>query len=219
MSNSPWSSQIIRVSTGFLNTVNDTVIAGVPSFPGGSVSKFAGQLGKHLTVGNDQIEGMYDSTVGTLYAGRYRYVRRRSTDDDSPAVAPGKIAFWDTTVTNWQNAFQVTTDENLSSSQNAVMRAGIFIGNIEPGNYGFIQDLGEVFVRFRSVLTTSGVTGSPVYAAGAGDLGNDQGTCDTITTDSTAIQNEKFMGWAVVAPTNGGLKQILLASTAFAQIF
>jgi len=99
------------------------------------------------------------------------------------------------------------------------MRAGIFINNIEPGKYGFIQDLGEVYVRFRSVLTTAGAIGSPVYAAAAGDIGLDQGTLDVLTTDSTSVANERFMGYAVEAPTASGLKRILLAFDAFAQIF
>ena len=184
-----------------------------------SIGEGAGQLGKHLTVGNEFVAGLTNTTVGTLYGGRYRYVRRRSTDDASPSLGPGKIAFWDTTLTNWQDFFQVTTDENLSSSANAVMRAGIFIGNITPGNYGFIQDLGEVYVRFRSVLTTAGAIGSPVYAAAAGDVGLDQGTLDVLTTDSTSVANERFMGYAVEAPTGGGLLRVLLANNAFAQIF
>jgi len=213
----PWESPIIRVSSGFLNTVNDTVIANQATL--GTRSRYAGQLGKHLTVSNDFIAQLTNTTIGTLYGGRYRYVRRRATDDASPALGPGKIAFWDTTLTNWQDFFQVTTDENLSSSANAVMRAGIFINNIEPGKYGFIQDLGEVYVRFRSVLTTAGAIGSPVYAAAAGDIGLDQGTLDVLTTDSTSVANERFMGYAVEAPTASGLKRILLAFDAFAQIF
>lgn len=211
-----WESPIIRISTGFLNTVNDDVIANQAGL--GSLSKFAGQLGKQLYVSQEQIAQLMNTSIGTLYGGRYRYVRRRATDDSSPALGAGKIAFWDTTLTNWQTLFQVTTDENLSSNSNAVMRAGIFINNIEPGNYGFIQDLGEVYVRFRAVLTTAGAIGSPVYAAGAGDTGLDQGTLDVLTTDSTALANERFMGFAVEAPAAAALKRIILAGDAFAQI-
>ena len=211
-----WESPIIRISTGFLNTVNDTVIGNDPSI--GSRSRVSGQLGKNVFFSHEQIASVTNTTIGTLYGGAYQYVRRRSTDDNSPSLGPGKIAFWDTTVTNWQDAFQVTTDENLSSSQNAIMRAGIFIGNIEPGNYGFIQWLGEVYVRFRSVLTTAGAIGSPVYAAGAGDTGLDQGTADVITTDSTSLANEKWLGWALEAPTASGLKRVMLASDAFIRI-
>lgn len=204
----PWESPIIRVTTGRLNTVNDTVIAGQATL--GSRSRYAGQLGKHLILSDEMIASMFDSTVGTLYGGRYRYVRRDADDADSPAMTAGKLCFWDTTVTNWQSAYQVTADENLSSADNAVMIAGVFIGNIEPGNYGFIQDLGYVYVRFRSVLTAAGAIGSRVYAAGTGDVGSDQGTADVLTTDSTSLANTRFLGNAVEAPAGGGLSRILL---------
>lgn len=211
-----WESPIIRVSTGFLNTVSDTVIANEAGITG--ASKFRGQLGKSVFFSQDQIAGMTNTTIGTLYAGAYQYVRRRATDDASPALGAGKIAFWDTTVTGWNSAFQVTTDENLSSSANAIMRAGIFINNIAPGSYGFIQWLGQVNIRFRSVLTTAGAIGSPVYAAGAGDTGLDQGTADVLTTDATSVVNERWLGWALEAPTASGLKSVMLAEGATIRI-
>jgi len=210
-----WESDIIRVSTGKLNTVNDTYIGGAPAGSIGlsaanMVSLYAGQLGKALWLGPDQISTMFDSSVGTLYGGRYRYVRMRDGDVDSPAVGVGQILFWDTTVTAWQSAYQVTRDENLSSVDNAVMIAGIYLGGFTGGNYGFIQDLGMVPVRFRSVLTTAGAIGSRVYAAGTGDTGSDQGTADVLTTDSTSLANARFLGNAVTAPAGGALANVIL---------
>ena len=206
---SAWDSPIIRISTGLLNTVNDEVIANAPGFVSTS-SRFAGQLGKVLYVSQDQIALLTSTTIGTLYGGGYMYVRRRATDDSSPALAAGKIAFIDTVVSNWESAYQVTTDENLSSSDNAVMIAGIFINNIEPGNYGFIQILGEATVRFRSVLTAAGAIGSRAYAAGAGDTGLDQGTADVLTTDSTSLANARYLGRCVTAPAASATARVLL---------
>lgn len=203
-----WDSQIVRVTTGRLNTVNDSVIGGEASI--GSRSRYAGQLGKHLWVGPDQITSLYSSTIGTLYGGRYRYVRMRTEDDDSPAVQVGQILFWDTTLTNWQTLFQVTRDENLSSVDNAVMIAGIYLGGFTGGNYGFIQDLGMVPVKFRAVLTTAGAIGSRAYAAGTGDVGSDQGTADVLTTDSTSLANARYLGNAVTAPAGLSLTAVLL---------
>ena len=211
-----WESPIIRVTTGRLNTVDDLVIAGGPSI--GSRSRYGGQLGKSVFYSSEQISTMFDSSVGTLYTGAYQYVKRRASDPDSPALAAGKLAFWDTTATSWESAFQVTTDENLDGQANAVIRAGVFIGHITPGQYGFIQWFGEASLRFRTVLTTAGAVGSPVYAAAAGDTGADQGTADVLTTDSTAAANERWLGWAVTAPTAGGLKKVLLANDAFMRI-
>lgn len=206
---SAWDSPIIRISTGALNTVNDALIGGVSGNAAG-ISKYAGQLGKTLWVPPEQITLIHDSTVGTLYGGRYRYVRMREDDDDSPALSVGSIVFWDTTLTNWQTLYQVTRDENLSSADNAVMIAGIYLGGFEPGNYGFIQDLGMVPVRFRSVLTAAGAIGSRVYAAGTGDTGSDQGSADVLTTDSTSLANARYLGNAVTAPAGGGTSAVLL---------
>lgn len=210
-----WESNIIRVTTGRLNTVNDQYIGGAPAGSIGlttGTSQYAGQLGKALWFGpqSDQIGVMFDSSVGTLYGGRYRYVRMRDGDDDSPAVGVGQILFWDTTVTNWQQAYQVTRDENLSSSDNAVMIAGIYLGGFTGGNYGFIQDMGMVNIRFRSVLTVAGAIGARAYAAGTGDVGSDQGTADVLTTDATSLPNARYLGNCVTAPSGGGLAQVLL---------
>lgn len=205
---SAWESPIIRVTSGQLNTVNDTVIGGMSGITG--VSKFAGQLGKTLWVSPDQIGTMYKSSIGTLYGGRYRYVRMRTEDIDSPAVQVGQILFWDTTLTSWQTLYQVTRDENLSSADNAVMTAGVYLGGFTGGNYGFIQDLGMVPVKFRSVLTTAGAIGSRVFAAGAGDSGSDQGTADVLTTDSTSLANARYLGNAVTAPSANSLTPVLL---------
>lgn len=206
-----WESQIMRITTGLLNTVNDTVIGGQSGISG--ASKFGGMLGKTVTFTADQIAQMYSSTVGTLYGGRFRYIKMRAEDVDSPALTPGKIVFWDTTVTNWQSAYQVTRDVNLSSASNGVVPAGIFIGGVEPGNYGFIQDMGMVPVRFRSVLTAAGAIGGPVYVSDAADTGQDQGTADSLTTDSTALANARKLGWSVTAPTAASLTNVVLDFT------
>lgn len=207
-----WESQIIRVTSGRLNTADDSVIGGVSGISG--ASKFSGQLGKTVSYSADQMSAMYDSSVGTLYYGRFRYVRFRAGDDDSPAIGVGKIMFWDTTVaTDWWNYFQVTRDENLSSADNAVAIAGICISVPTQGNYGFIQDQGLVPVRMRAVLTVAGAIGSRVYAAGAGDTGNDQGTADTLTTDSTSLANVRKLGWAPAAPVGGALANVNLDFT------
>lgn len=208
-----WESDIIRISSGQLNTVNDTYIGGAPAGSIGlttGTSQYAGQLGKALWVGPDQIGTITKTSVGTLYGGRYRYVRMRAGDDDSPAVGIGHLLFWDTTIANWQQMYQVTRDENLSSVDNAVMIAGVYLGGFVPGNYGFIQDQGMVPIRFRAVLTTAGAIGSRAYASGAGDSGSDQGTADVLTTDSTSLANARYLGNAVAAPAGGSLTAVLL---------
>jgi hypothetical protein len=207
------TSGVIRVTTGLLNTVNDAYVGGQPAGSLGLTDvpgMYPGQLGKREEWTQDEIAQMFDSSVGTLYGAWYRYVRMRAADDDSPAITPGKLVFWDTTVTNWQTAYQVTRDENLSSSDNAVMIAGVYIGGIEGGNYGFICDEGLVAVRFRAVLTAAGANGCRVYAAGTGDVGDDQGTADVLTTDSTSLANARYLGTAPTTPVGGALANVIL---------
>lgn len=203
-----WENQLMIITTGKLNTVNDTVIGGSSGVSG--TSKYAGMLGKTVTFTSEQIGAVTKASVGTLYAGRYRYVRMRDADDDSPAITPGKLVFWDTTIANWDQMFQVTRDENLSSSANAVMIAGVYIGGITGGNYGFIQDMGRATLRFRNALTAAGAIGSSVYATAAGDTGDDQGTADVLTTDSTSVANTRHLGVAITAPAASSLSTILL---------
>ena len=70
-------------------------------------------------------------------------------------------------------------------------------------------------MRYPPTCAAAGAVGSRVYAAGAGDLGADQGTCDVLTTDSTSVANARYLGRAVTAPTGGGLSTILLDEIRF----
>lgn len=207
-----YSSDIIRIN-GPINQVNDSVIAGTPVGSGtAGQSSIAGQLGKQVWIEPSNI--IFQSTVGTLYGGGYRYVRYRTGDTPAPIV--GQIAFWDTTPTNWQTAYQITREEDLSSVANAMFIAGIFIGVPTAGNYCFIQDLGLVPVKFRATLTEAGVAGSRVYAAGAGD-GADEGYADVIGTADPAnfgdvsLMQARYLGIGVTAPVGGALSNVVLA--------
>lgn len=204
----PWESPILKISTGKLNTVNDTVIGGSESI--GGRSRFGGQLGKHVWFDPTQIDAMFDSDVGTLHGGRFRYVRLRADDTASPAMQVGQVVFWDTTITDWQKKYQVTRDADLSSAANAIMIAGIYLGTLAQGNYGFIQDLGDCPVQFRGTLTVAGTIGAPVFVADSADIATDEGLADIVTTDTTAVVDQRYLGVAVAAPSNGSLTRVLL---------
>ena len=208
---SAWESPILRVTSGQLNNVNDTVIGGQPAL--GGLSKYAGQLGKTLWVDPSQIGAMYNSSIGTLYGGRFRYVRFRAADAGD--YVPGQIVFWDTTVDDWTSAYQVTENETLSSALGAMMIGGIFLGGTEPGNYGIIQDLGIVPVQFASALTGTPGIGVPTYAAAMG-AGANEGFADVLAganpTDFSDIGllQSRFLGNAVTLPANNSLTNVIL---------
>jgi len=198
-----WDSQIIRISAGSINAVNDTIIGGLAGITG--LSKFAGQLGKPVWLDDSQV--IFSSAIGTVFGGRFRYVRLAV---GSTAVVVGQIVFWDISVAD--NLYQVTTSE-AGSVPGAQLRAGIVLNSgWTAGNYSFIQDVGPTFVKFRAALSTAPAgVGVAVYAAAAG-AGADNGLADTVssvnptTFGDVSLLNNRYIGAAIQLPTNSGLK-------------
>lgn len=187
-------TNIFRVN-GPLNTVNDAVVGTTGSPNGGPVrSHFAGQLGKWADFGDEEV--LFDPNVGTLYGGRYQYVRLAP---GASVPAKGAVLYWDATAA--PGTFQVTT-----ASTAAALRAGISINPaVTPGNNTIIQALGLAYVQFKATLTAAGVAGSPVYeAAGVGDV---------LTTTGTAALDATSLGVAYDAPTNGGLTRVFVTDS------
>ncbi len=162
-----WESPIIRVSSGRLNTVNDTVIGGQAGI--GSLSKFAGQLGKMLEVTQEQIGLLSSSAIGTLYSGIYQYVKFAASD--TPPVI-GQGCFWQGTFAD----FTVSTDSN-GGLTNTPGVAGVFISVPTAGNFCFIQVAGIATLKFKAGgLTVSAATGQPVIIASTGLADSNAGT-------------------------------------------
>lgn len=193
------SGDILRVN-GFINTVNDAVIGGIAGISG--ASKFAGQLGQVYEADNDNL--IFSASVGTVWGGQFQYVRLAAA---AGAVALGQILFWDLSVA--QTLYQVTSAET-GTTPGAQMIAGI---NLNPswtaGNYGFIQILGPVDVKFRAALTGAPNIGVSVYAAAAG-AGADNGRADVLATADPANYTDvglflnRLLGTAIELPVAGG---------------
>src|SRR5215472_3805445 len=126
-------SDTVMVVTGKLNSVND-------GFPGSSVADISGvgfapgQIGKEVVLdalGLLESFIAYDTAVGTLYEGKYKYIQLASTDAAAPLR--GSIAFWKqpTSTTAPYVVTGVATDGNT---------AGVFINpstgakSLTPGN-------------------------------------------------------------------------------------
>lgn len=160
-----WESPIIRVSTGLLNTVNDTVIANQSGITG--ASKFGGQLGKMLTVSQEQIAQMFDASVGTLFGGVYQYVQL-SESLGTPQPEIGQALFWDQSAGAVGDFIVTDTDGTTAVPQ----VAGVYIGGPEAGNYGFIQIAGPVMALFAGALTNAAQTGQGLTVTAAGLFDN-----------------------------------------------
>jgi len=189
-------SQILHVSSGYLNQVNDVLIgmAGVPG-DGTGASKFTGQLGKELLLATDAVR--FNAALGNIYGGRFQYVRLAAG-----AAVPviGQIAFWDDSVA--ETLFQVTTAEGTPAGAG---HAGIFLTpGLVAGRYTLIQTEGYVPVKFRATLTAAGTARAAVFAAAVG--GADLGFADTMAAGNiTDVLVRTYLGTAVDVPTNGGL--------------
>lgn len=206
-----YNAQIARITAGFLNKVNDAAIGQITASSGPRASRFAQQLGQGLWFDDNNVP--YDSSMGTLYGGHYRYVRLAAAA--TAPVAVGQILFWDTLTNAADSLFQVTTSE-AGSTDTAVLTAGICLNSAwSVGNYSWIQDLGPCYVKFRTTLTSAGAPGSRVYAAAAG-AGADLGLADVVDSGGAAtIANVsqllgRYIGTAQETPAGGALKRVYL---------
>ena len=192
-----WDSPIIRISTGLLNTVNDSVIANQSGITG--ASKFGGQLGKTLWVSSEQIAQMYSSTIGTLYAGAYQYVKLAAAQ----TIVRGDLLYWDQSAA--ANTFTVTKAVD-TTTLNYQSFAGFALNVITAGRYGFIQIAG-----IASGLYVASITGTK--AIGRGVMGSvaTAGRVDVIDAAITGVTQNNFLGWAVSLPTDGSIGQIQLS--------
>lgn len=203
-----WNSQIIRITNGAINTVNDAVIGNQQGITG--VSKFAGQLGAPVFIDDSQL--IYSAAIGTVYGGRFRYVQLGATSAQ-PVV--GQIVFWDITAAD--NLYRVSTLES-GSVPGAQLRAGIVLNSAwTPGNYSFIQDMGPTYVKYRAALTQAPAgIGTAVFAAAAG-AGADNGLADVVnsadpsTFGDVGLLTNRYLGASIDLPSNGGLGRVYLS--------
>lgn len=207
-----WESPIMRVTTGKLNTVDDEIVGGVASL--GTRPRYGGMLGKHLWVGQDQIENMFDPTVGDLFGGRFRYVRMKLAD-----VVPlvGQVLFWDVAAAEWWKDFQVATEANLApvgAGAVAVMVAGVCISVPTLGNHMFIQDLGITDILSVGTFTDTAVVGSRMYVDTAVTVG-DEGLMDAVddfasATVTLTVEDRRYLGIAVELPVVDTRTRVML---------
>lgn len=201
------ASPIIRLSRAAINTIEDTIVGGVPVGNDSTTSAVSGQLGQTFAMTDTEV--IYDSTVGTVYGGLFQYVRLAAA---AGAVVRGQQVFWDVSVN--PNLYQVTTSES-GSADAAMQVAGIVLNpNWSAGNYSVIQLSGLCYVKYRAVLTSAGAAGSRVFAAAAG--GADLGLADVIDSANPTLFSDvskmmgRYLGVAFDVPTGGDTERIWL---------
>lgn len=184
-------SQIVITSGGFMDAVND-------ANPGGAVTNiasttgdgFSGQLGARTEYSERDIRFQ----TNTLFGGEYQYVQFKAGATKAPAR--GLLAFWDVAS---MPGYVVTNDEPTGVS----MIAGITLGAVTKGNYGFIQTAGRATVQIAAVAGGAAAVGCALFATADGTA-----TANALALGSTAVTAGnigQFIGTAETAPTNGSL--------------
>lgn len=191
-----FESSIIRVNTGYLNTVADTVPGGTTSGMAGTGGnpKFGGQLGKQLAVSTEMIAQLQNTSVGTLYAGVYQYVRM-ALDLGTPEPVIGQALWWDLTAD--PDEFVVTDTDTTTAAPQC---AGVYIGGPAAGEYGFIQIAGVVRVKIAASLTNVGQSGQGLSPNSAGLWNN------------TSVLNPVYAAYAMGTPANFTLVKAQLSA-------
>ncbi len=200
----------------FLNDVADSVASGQPDalgvLPG---TAYGGGLttGDYLRLTDAEALALSDTAVGTLYGGIYRRVLFKSgiAGGSTTGFKRGSIVFWDL-VTSGADPYQVT---NVEATEPQLI-AGVVINKTDTstaalsGKYCWIQVAGLVIGQYRATVTAATQFVDVIWAKlGAGA---DNGTFDSLAlaTAITGTLLTAYMGIAVDAPANGGLKKIQL---------
>lgn len=187
------NSQSARVNQVRLNLVNDSVAGGVLT-SGTGVAATLGQLGKTCEFANAN-EIFYDPAVGTLYPGKYQYVKNVKSDWRS--AVRGRIAFWFGDPTNY-----VVTPRPQDGEI-----AGIYINALSNGYYGWIQIEGIASVRF-SVVQEQETPATKDYVVQRSGSRSAEALADA--TNVTAGVAKRVLGIAYDPPVAGVISRVEL---------
>lgn len=175
-----------RVTTGFVDTVND-------QFPGGgsaSPGLASGQVGVKITLGPNAAA---ISNTLNQFAGTVQYVQTLSTDTTAPLI--GYSAFW----SDRTNKI-VTTDGTTAGIENW---AGIFLGTVTPGYYCYIKvpEGGRTLVNFSGATPTAGLQAVAQTSVNATTAAS---TTDIKSYHIGTCQGVKISGQLAIVALKGG---------------
>lgn len=190
------TQQIERLSgKGFLNSIDDAVIGGIANTLTGA-SYFGGQLGDRFTLSHAMALQCSDPAVGTLYGGKYQYVKTKAGSTAAPAR--GLIAFWDD-----MDDYVVTPDAPTGTA----CIAGVYIGAPTKGQYCYIQTGGLASVKFAADITKATPASQDFVIVGAGT-----NLADVIedATTLTSVEMRSALGNCSGVPTTNAINLVQL---------
>ncbi len=203
-----------------LNGANDTSPTYFSDLRTGQVVYAGGlNLGDYFDLTNGEAAQLSQTSVGTLYEGRYRRVQVDSGATASN-VKTGTIGLMpslaavigDGDPAGKPTANIVTSyDQGIGSATN--VRPVVFLNAITPGNYGFIQELGIANVLGKNGLTASAPAIGDWIASTTSGLVDDP----TQSTTLTYTLLKALIGVAVDTPFPNKVFRILLQGVPILQ--
>ncbi len=121
------STGIVRLTTPYLNTINDAYPGVTTNGYSGQPNQYQGQVGTTVTLNAAQALKRSDTTVGTLYGGTYQYVQFY-TSQSGTTVKGGPVY--------WQDADNYIVTADVPTG--APGFAGVAISVPTKGNYAWI---------------------------------------------------------------------------------
>jgi len=183
-----------------LNGCNDTSASGISSLRTGEPVNAGGlALGDHFDLTEQEANSLSDLNTGLLHSGRYRRIQVHE-GATAVNVRPGMLGG---RVTSLIPELNILT--TLDQSYVGTRRVVVFLNTIDPGNYGFVQELGITMVMCGSILAPA-IVGQQAFASNAWD-----GTADTTSGTSTI----GTLGYWLDVPQSNTLTRIVLYRPVF----
>jgi len=187
-----------------LNSANFSSPTGLTDFRTGLPFPAGGlNVGDYFDITQQEGMQLSNTSVGTLLAGRYRFVQ---VDSGATAanVATGTIGmFKSLTSTNYAGPINNVTSYDMALTLNSPRKC-VFLNPVTPGNFGFVQELGDATVLLKTPISKAGAIGDILNIT---STGLDDPASQTIVPSTVGV--------AVQTPVAGTLIVCQLTAPAF----
>lgn len=199
----PRHTEIAHLSSPFLDLINDAFI-GSGSSTGTGNQPYPGQLGAFTEL-TEGVAANMGSAI-TLHSGIYQYVQFKAGSTASNAA--GQVVFYSGAA---DRAAYVVTPDVTANTQGMI--AGITLGSVTKGNYGWIQVGGVANVKYKSSLTaaTPAIGDLVIVDQTPSNLADDP----TQSGSPTYLILKSILGVAQVAPVGSATSLVQLTFQRF----
>lgn len=197
---------------GYLNSQNASVSSGIAEPITGIALPSSLIPGDSFSITDAEALALSDSSVGTLYSGRYMWAL---IDPAASAIKRGQLLWL---LPGGSSPYEFTNVEPANAAPPAAIVINADAG-VTAGNYCFVQLIsgGIATVLFRAVLTGPAAVDQAVFAAGAG-AGADNATADVLDGGGAAVYSDitnaqaRMVGVAKQLPVAASLKTVYLSN-------